>query len=664
LNCARSTRPPIRSLSRTLLALLLAVPLSTRAATVWVASSTEKLRGDAPAGAAGLQPVRLTAARNEFEAFQIAVTGAASGVRATATALRGPGGASIPAPRLFREAIYQVSTVSSPDSPGVGPYPDAMVPDVDDVVGEKRNAFPFEVLAGQTRVIWVEALVPAAAPAGDYTGTVTVDGAGLHEVVSLTLHVWNFALPTTSSLRSHYGLSWPEIPAGHGFASWSAPGSADDVLFTGLRARYAQIGLDHRISIGGFNDNHFDDVGHFEKYFGPFMDGTAPTQLPGARLTSTQFIPGANDSLQQQQVKATAWVSRFKSHTSSDGKSWFDRLFDYTCDEPGNICSWSTIAGRAAMVKAADPAFRTLVTTTIDGASQQGVAGQIDLMVVVINWLDGKPGGEYAGNQRSHYDAFLAPGGVRDPLKEIWTYQGCSSHGTCGNYQGIDPIATGWPSLVIDAEAMRARSLEWQSFINDVSGELYYATTLAYTETGDPWSNQYVYGGHGDGTLFYPGTPARIGGQTHIPVASLRLKMIREGSEDFEYLKLLSGAGEAQFARSIATSLFPNAWSVPTASALLAAREQIAARIEAKLAPAVSPVAAGDGGVPGVPPDDAGSQPVPGTGTGAGTVSAGVPGEPAPTAIDGSGCSAGATADVLAGIGLAAAMLLRRRRSR
>jgi hypothetical protein len=45
-------------------------------------------------------------------------------------------------------------------------------------------------------------------------------------------------------------------------------------------------------------------------------------------------------------------------------------------------------------------------------------------------------------------------------------------------------------------------------------------------------------GGNGEGTLWYPGRPDKIGGDTHIPVASLRLKLIREGQEDYEYLRL------------------------------------------------------------------------------------------------------------------------------
>ncbi len=71
-------------------------------------------------------------------------------------------------------------------------------------------------------------------------------------------------------------------------------------------------------------------------------------------------------------------------------------------------------------------------------------------------------------------------------------------------------------------------------------GELYYSMNEAYGHSNDPWTNVRLFGGNGDGTLFYPGRPDRIGGHTDIPIESIRLKLIREGMEDYEYLALLA----------------------------------------------------------------------------------------------------------------------------
>ena len=47
------------------------------------------------------------------------------------------------------------------------------------------------------------------------------------------------------------------------------------------------------------------------------------------------------------------------------------------------------------------------------------------------------------------------------------------------------------------------------------------------------------YGGNGDGYMIYAGTPERIGGTQGIPLESMRLKHVRDGFEDFEWLTLL-----------------------------------------------------------------------------------------------------------------------------
>jgi hypothetical protein len=198
-----------------------------------------------------------------------------------------------------------------------------------------------------------------------------------------------------------------------------------------------------------------------------------------------------------------------------------------------------------------------------------------------VNFIDDKAGDAgktLHGDQRATYDAFLAA-----PRKELWLYQSCMSHGcggtvNMGSPSEYDAYSTGWLSYMIDASAVRNRAMEWISFAEQASGELYWESAFAFGH--DAWSNQYDFSGNGDGTLFYPGTPSRIGGSTDVPVASIRLKMIREGMEDYEYLRALSHAGDPQLAREIARALFPSASQTDVDPArLLAARQAIAARI-------------------------------------------------------------------------------------
>jgi len=50
-------------------------------------------------------------------------------------------------------------------------FPDALIPNVDPLFHEKRNAFPFTVPANQDRAVWVDAFVPSGQTPGLYTSS-------------------------------------------------------------------------------------------------------------------------------------------------------------------------------------------------------------------------------------------------------------------------------------------------------------------------------------------------------------------------------------------------------------------------------------------------------------------------------------------------------------
>jgi hypothetical protein len=111
----------------------------------------------------------------------------------------------------------------------------------------------------------------------------------------------------------------------------------------------------------------------------------------------------------------------------------------------------------------------------------------------------------------------------------------------------------------------------------DLSGEYYWDSDKRLATA---WSDQYVTGGNGDGTLFYPGEPSVVGGSRHIPVESLRLKLIRDGHEDYEYLAELTRRGQGGTARQLVESLYPHAWSgTRTDAELTAAHSRLAALV-------------------------------------------------------------------------------------
>ena len=137
----------------------------------------------------------------------------------------------------------------------------------------------------------------------------------------------------------------------------------------------------------------------------------------------------------------------------------------------------------------------------------------------------------------------------------MWVYQSCMSQGCAyGTNAEGEGDGGGWPSYMVDRSAARNRAMQWVAFLQRASGELYYETGMALPTA---WTDQFRFNGNGDGTLFYPGTPAAIGGTKPTAMPSIRLKHIRQGMQDYEWLKLVSDAGDPAFAQGSCESAHP-----------------------------------------------------------------------------------------------------------
>jgi hypothetical protein len=264
------------------------------------------------------------------------------------------------------------------------------------------------------------------------------------------------------------------------------------------------------------------DTARYDAEVGPFLDGTADPRGPadGARWTAVDLRVPARLSGSERD----AYVHALSSHLAARG--WLDRAFDYTADEPADD-RLAEVRARALALHRAAPRVARLVTHAL----AEPLLGAVDIWCPVVNLLDDKPASPLgAPIPADRYRPRRAAG-----ERHRW-YQSCLSH-------GCDVVGaryfTGWPALVVDAPPVAHRILEWLAFRYDVGGELYYNTVEAYPG-GDPWKSLLRHGGNGDGTLFYPGRPDAIGGSTHVPVESIRLKRVRDGLEDLEYLRLLA----------------------------------------------------------------------------------------------------------------------------
>jgi hypothetical protein len=519
---------------------------ATGGVTVWVTDPLTRVQPtDAPGTA---RSAAIKAARNEYEAFQLVVRApsgsALSNVNVVASDLVGPATIGRANVTLYR-AHYVTVTQSSPQSPyPPGSYADALIPfthpETGQALGGRFPAAPFPVSAGRNQPVWVDVFVPASTPAGTYTGTVTVTASGVQStVIPVTLTVWNFTLPVASSMKSTFGDLW-EFWRPFGLSP-SAPEASD------IEWRFAKTALAHRVTVSR--------PGKTLGWFTP--DGTA---LPAdARMQEWLGTLGATtwkipdmfaDPVYADRPKAIRYLRTMYDYLAPRG--WANRVYVYPPinDEPASAEAYEKIRNYAAMVHEANPNLKVLVTE-----HHSTDAAQIDGAVNI--WAT-----HFQGYNASTAAARRAAG------VQQWGYQVDAWGGT---YMG-------W---MIDYPILNYRVPLWASWVNRVDGLLYWAMTY-WAAIADPWTDTgtYSYSGmimNGEGSLFYPGNAVGYQG----PIVSARLKVLRDGMEDYEYLKLLAGvAGTSvadSMARTVATSY--SSWNGSAAN-LQTNREAIAQRIQ------------------------------------------------------------------------------------
>jgi hypothetical protein len=112
----------------------------------------------------------------------------------------------------------------------------------------------------------------------------------------------------------------------------------------------------------------------------------------------------------------------------------------------------------------------------------------------------------------------------------FWLYGSCMSHGSCGN--DLIGARTGTPDLMVEEPTIYYRLFPLVAARLGAKAILYYTAMEAQLRGLDPWINQYMQGGWGEGTLVYPCRAGEHGVTKDMACGSIRLKMLREGNND------------------------------------------------------------------------------------------------------------------------------------
>ncbi|HYA48638.1 MAG TPA: glycoside hydrolase domain-containing protein [Burkholderiales bacterium] len=215
--------------------------------SVWWAPGATKVKRTDPLPVRGSEAVDIQAAKNEYEPYQIVLVPAqaAAAVRVEAGPLRQDSGAEIAAANVAVARVAYVTVKQPTDAYGAaGDWPDPLPP----------YDGPFAAAAGENSALWITVYVPPTARAGDYRGSVTLSSSDWPAavVVPVRLHVWDFALPATPSIRSGFGLVVSEIKAYHNLTTREELGKVYRLYLENFRA--------HRIAPISFAELYPIDV--------------------------------------------------------------------------------------------------------------------------------------------------------------------------------------------------------------------------------------------------------------------------------------------------------------------------------------------------------------------------------------------------------------------
>jgi len=501
------------------------------AQSVWVVDSLQRV---GPSDAAGsTSSIGLYAAKGESESLQVIVKAPSNGLSISdvvASDLVGPGGSLISKQNitLYREYYVDV-TKPSPDFGtgnrplGAGWYPDALIPFVDPATGlppssATYDAVPYSVAGGKNAPFWVDVNVPRNAVPGNYTGTITVKSSLGSYNVSVALTVWHFSMPADSNLKSSFGF--------HG----SLANVANNKVLLSNRVQPFVVPARDFPTLEPYGLNI---VG-----LPYYNESSGCTVNPPPSVSSIQSAIQAFPSGTQTYIYPADEVTRCTGIASS-------------------LAPWARNAHAAGT--------KIFVTVVPSSALLDDGTGRPD-----VDYWGMLPKQYCADGQIRTTETCTVNPSITAALSkntEIWSY----------NEQEQDNYSPKW---LIDFPPIDYRI--FAGFINQRFG----FTGLLYVDvarwSSDPWNNVQTWncGGYtcpGDGVLVYPGQQA---GMSSV-VPSMRLKFIRDGVDDYDYMAMLKQQGQSNLVSTVLNSVAPDwiNWTRSTSS-LQSARIQMGQELD------------------------------------------------------------------------------------
>jgi hypothetical protein len=486
--------------------------------SVWWCEATYKVGRNRALPVESDAAARISAARNEYEPFQIVLRPDMPLTNVTVSVSdfirQGNPSDIISSAHADVRYVEYVEVLNATDSFGAaGWWPDPL-PKIDN---EVILPPPWVISGGTNQPYWITVYVPKGTPAGEYDATATFAADGIASFdVPVVLHVYNFTLSDVTHTDTAYEL-YPDKWR-HNVSTLADQRAVWDLYMQNFR--------DHRVFphdphalhqitwqlVGSdfiVNFDAFDQA--MERYIDEFGFGTFSIINRGNPWFPPDTLGGYALGTPEYQALLNKLMGKIAAHLREKG--WMDRSYFYRYDEPSLASLPTVLTGLGAMREAA-PELRRLVTIIGTVNPSSGLSGLVDIYVPVASRSNNSvyPDRQEAGD-------------------EYWWY-------VAGG-----PIAP-YANYFLDHPAIAHRIRFWSAEKMGITGDLYWSCN--YWSYHNPWIDTLTpappnNASNGDGYLLYH--PARV--QTPpvpmiVPfVDSIRWELVREALEDAEYFWLL-----------------------------------------------------------------------------------------------------------------------------
>ncbi|NLY01187.1 MAG: DUF4091 domain-containing protein [Rhodopirellula sp.] len=500
---------------------------------VWTVAQTRRVLREDPA-AEGLA-VRLGAAKNEWESFQVLMRGDApiKGITLQPGDLTGPDGAVIPASdaRLYRQHQLEITVPTHRNEQfKPGWYPDPLIPFRHPISGEplcgaRFTAVPFDLPAAQTHGFWVDVKAPADAKAGVYRGQyrLTADGGTTVEI-PVELSVWDFALPDTPSLRTALGSPADRL-RGY-YARRAKEGKEKEPEdWDAVESQVAELLSRHDINATPPRDMIAPEAQPDGTYRIPAEQIDAFREFVDRYHINAFVVPHPRTAVKDpvaEQEKLRRWLGAWDRAAKE-----LDRpqvlFYTYLRDEPNDEEAYRYVQKWGRAVREANSVVKVMVVeqTWTQDEAWGDLYGAVDIWCPLFSLFKADSAAK------------------RQALGEtVWTYTALCQR---------DPT----PWWHTDFPLLNYRVPAWLAWRYRMRGILYWGGMAYWNDVEDPWTEpgtldrrdrnpKLMY--NGEGSMLYPGRA--VGYEGVAP--GLRVKALRDAIEDYAYLSILEEKGLAE----------------------------------------------------------------------------------------------------------------------